>query len=171
MFETDRLILRKLQNKDIDDIFAMRKDPEVMKYIRKPQTDRLSSIKWITMMTERWDTDKIGFCGVIEKDSGAFVGWCGLWILKETDEIEIGYAIAKQFWGNGFATEAAYRCLEYGFNELNLMKIVAVSFPQNIASQNVMKKLGMKFVRTGTFYGYELIQFAIFRDEFLRRND
>ncbi|MEZ5345575.1 MAG: GNAT family N-acetyltransferase [Pyrinomonadaceae bacterium] len=166
MFETERLILRKLKSSDLNEIFAMRKDPLIMRYIRGPQTDLDSSIKWIEMMTEKWDKEKIGFCGVIEKETGNFVGWCGLWNLGGTDDIEVGYAIAKHRWGKGYATEAAARCLEYGFNDLSLPKIVAVAFPENIGSQNVMKKIGMKYIQTGIFYEKELVQFGISAEEY-----
>ncbi len=167
MMETERLFLRKLKDYDIDGIFKMRSDIEIMRYIREPQTERAESINWIKMISEKWDTERIGFCGVVEKETKSFVGWCGLWRLKETSEIEVGYAIHKDFWGKGYATEAARRCLEYGFEELNLKKIVAVAFPENESSQNVMKKLGMNYVGIGEFYDNDLVQYAISKKEFL----
>ncbi|MCB1025403.1 MAG: GNAT family N-acetyltransferase [Acidobacteria bacterium] len=166
MFETERLILRKLLPTDLKAIFKMRKDPFVMRYIRGPQTDLDSSVKWIEMMTDKWDSEKIGFCGVVEKSTGDFIGWCGLWRLVGTDDIEVGYAIRKDHWGKGYATEAAARCLEYGFNDLGFSKIVAVAYPENKASQNVMKKIGMKYVQTGIFYEKTLVQFAISAEEY-----
>lgn len=170
MFETNRLILRKLKGSDLDDIFKMRKDPEVMRFIREPQTDIGSSVKWIDMMIDKWDDHKIGFCAVVEKETEAFVGWCGLWELKETDEIEVGYAIAPGHWGKGYATEAAHRCLQYGFDDVGLDRIVAVARPENEASQNVMKKIGMTYVRKGIFYEKELVQFAVTKAEFEKLN-
>ncbi len=164
MMETERLFLRKLQDYDIDEIFKMRSDEEIMRYIREPQTEKKESLNWIKMISEKWDTEKIGFCGVIEKESKRFVGWCGLWKLKETNEIEVGYAINKNFWRKGYATEAAQRCLEYGFEELNLEKIVAVAYPENQPSQNVMKRLGMDYVGIGRFYDRDLVQYEIKRE-------
>lgn len=166
MFETERLFLRRLKDYDVDEIFKMRSDEEIMRYIREPQMERKESLNWIKMISEKWHTERIGFCGVIEKKSKRFVGWCGLWRLKETDEFEVGYAIAKDFWGKGYATEAAKRVLQYGFEELNLKKIVAVASPENQASQNVMKRIGMEFVKIGKFYDNELVQYSILRDEF-----
>ncbi len=167
MLETDRLFLRKLEDYDIDEIFKMRSDPDIMRYIRKPQTERDESFAWIEMISAKWETENIGFCGVIEKKSKRFVGWCGLWQLAETKEIEVGYAINKEFWGKGYATEAANRVLQYGFQQLHLDRIVAVAFPENEASQNVMKKLGMEYVGLGKFYDNELVQYAMTRDKFL----
>lgn len=167
MFETERLFLRKLQDYDVDEIFNMRRDEEIMRYIRKPQSERDESFAWIEMISGKWDTHNIGFCGVIEKKSKRFVGWCGLWQLAETHEIEVGYAINSDFWDKGYATEAANRMLKYGFEELNLERIVAVAFPENTPSQKVMKKLGMERVGIGKFYDKDLVQFAISKDKFL----
>lgn len=166
MLETDRLYLRPLDETDIDAIFAMRRDAEIMRFIRPPQTRRAESLNWIRLISEKWQTEKIGFCGVIEKETGNLIGWCGLWRLKETGEVEVGYAIVKDFWGRGFATEAAKKMLEYGFNTLGLERIVAVAHPENQPSQNVMKRLGMRFVRIGKFYDNELVQYAISKSEF-----
>ncbi len=167
MFETDRLFLRKLQDYDVDEIFGIRSDAEMMRYIRKPQTERGESLGWIEMISAKWDTEKIGFCGIVEKTTKDFVGWCGLWKLVETGEFEIGYAIKREFQGKGYATEAAKRILRYGFEDLDLEKIVAVASPANESSQNVMKRIGMKYVGVGRFYDNELVQYAILREDFL----
>jgi RimJ/RimL family protein N-acetyltransferase len=166
MLETERLFLRKLRAEDIDEIFEMRSDEELMRYIRAPQTKREESLNWIRLISEKWEPEGIGFCGVIEKSSKSFVGWCGLWKLKETGEIEVGYAIRKGFRGKGYATEAARGCLAYGFEELGLEKIVAVAYPANEPSQNVMKRLGMNYVGIGRFYDNDLVQYSISREEF-----
>jgi ribosomal-protein-alanine N-acetyltransferase len=168
MMETERLFLRKLQDYDLDEIFKMRSSIEIMRYIRAPQTEPEESLKWIKMISGKWDTEKIGYCGVIEKKSKSFAGWCGLWRLPETKEIEVGYAIQKKFWGRGFATEAAGRCLQYGFEELDLTSIVAVAFPENEPSRNVMKRLGMTRVGIGRFYESDLVRYKITREEWER---
>lgn len=164
MFETDRLILRPLEENDVDSIFAMRSDPEVMRFIREPQ-NRAESINWVELVSSRWATDKIGFCALIEKQTGEFVGWCGLWQLKESGELEIGYAIARDAWGKGFATEAASFFLQYAFEKLKPDKIVAVAEPENASSRRVMEKIGMEFVRFGKFYNRDLVQYAIGKED------
>jgi ribosomal-protein-alanine N-acetyltransferase len=163
MFETDRLILRRLGERDVDEIFAMRSNPEVMRFIREPQ-NRAESVNWLNLVSSRWESDHIGFCAIVEKRTDRFIGWCGLWQLKETDELEIGYAIARDAWGKGFATEAARVFLQYGFEQLKPEKIVGVAEPENVSSRRVMEKLGMKFVRHGEFYNRELVQYAISRE-------
>ncbi|MGI8884940.1 MAG: GNAT family N-acetyltransferase, partial [Pyrinomonadaceae bacterium] len=122
---------------------------------------------WINLVSSRWAKDQIGFCSLIEKKSGKFAGWCGLWELKESSEIEVGYAVAREFWGKGYASESAEAFLEYGFNKLNLEKIVAVAREENKASRRVMEKIGMQFDYIGEFYGRELVHYSIRQEDFL----
>lgn len=167
MLETARLILRPFSEKDVDSIFAMRSDADVMRFIREPQKHRGEAENWISLTSSRWKDEKIGFCAVIEKSSGKFVGWCGLWRLKETDEVEVGYALIKDFRGLGYAVEASEALLIYGFEELNLKEIVAVARPENRASWRVMERLGMTYDYTGKFYDSDLVHYSITREEFI----
>lgn len=162
MFETDRLILRRLDESDVEEIYRMRSDPEVMRFIRVPQ-NRIETVNWLKLVSSRWENERIGFCAIIGRETKNFIGWCGLWQLKETNELEIGYAVSKENWGKGFATEAAQIFLQYAFEQLKPEKIVAVAEPENFSSRRVMEKLGMKFVRRGEFYNRQLVQYAISR--------
>jgi RimJ/RimL family protein N-acetyltransferase len=166
MLETTRLFLRPLNENDIDSIFAMRRDREVMRYIREPQTDRAEAVSWTNLVSSRWRDERIGFCAVIEKASARFAGWCGLWRLKETGETEVGYAIVREFWGRGYASEAAAAFLAYGFDQLRVEKVVAVAVPENAGSRRVMEKIGMHFDYVGEFYGRRLVHYSITREEF-----
>ena len=161
MLETERLILRPLTENDVDQVFALRKDEEIMRFIREPQKTRAEAESWIKLVSSRWETEKIGFCAVIEKESREFIGLCGLWILKESGETEVGYAIAQKFQRKGYATEAAEACLDYGFEQLNLKKIAAVTRPENESSRRVMEKIGMKYDGLGKFYGLNLAHYSI----------
>jgi ribosomal-protein-alanine N-acetyltransferase len=168
MLETERLYLRPLTQSDGDAIFAMRSDRDVMRFIREPQ-NRAETDDWIRLVSSRWEKDRIGFCALIEKRRGEFLGWCGIWRLKETNELEVGYAVAKNFWNRGFATEAAEKFIEYAFDRLRPDKIVAVAEPKNWASRRVMEKLGMQFVKIARFYERELVQYALAEKDFLIR--
>ena len=169
MLETTRLFIRPMNDNDIDSIFAMRGDPNIMRYIREPQLRREEAVSWTNLVSSRWREEKIGFCAVFEKASKKFIGWCGLWRLKETGEIEVGYAVMKDFWGRGYASEAAEAFLSYGFERLNLEKIVAVAVPENAGSRRVMEKIGMRFDYVGQFYGNSLVHYSISREDFLSR--
>lgn len=167
MLETERLILRKFETSDADAVFRLRSDADVMRFIREPQ-NRDETKKWIELVSKYWASDRIGFCAVVDKQTEKLCGWCGLWRLKETGETEVGYAVDKEFWGRGLATEAARKLLEYGFEVLNLGEIVAVARPDNRGSRRVMEKLGMSYDYTGEFYGRPLVHYSIARAEFIR---
>jgi RimJ/RimL family protein N-acetyltransferase len=166
MLETERLILRKFIENDVEAIFRLRNDAEMMRFIREPQKTKAESEQWLNMLSSLWESEQIGFCAVIEKTSNKVIGWCGLWKLIETSEIEVGYAIDKAFWKKGFASEAAKAFLDYGFEVLNLETIAAVARPENIASRRVMEKLGMQFDYIGKFYGSDLAHYSITKEKF-----
>jgi RimJ/RimL family protein N-acetyltransferase len=168
MLETNRLFLRPLEKNDIDSIFEMRSNADIMRFIRDPQISRAEAENWTNLVSSRWEKEKFGFCAVIEKSSGKFIGWCGLWRLTETDEIEVGYALMKDFQGKGYASEAAEAVLFYGFEQLNLKEIVAVARPENRASWRVMERLGMTYDYTGKFYERDLVHYSITKEEFFK---
>jgi [ribosomal protein S5]-alanine N-acetyltransferase len=167
MLETKRLFLRPMNDGDVDAVFAMRADADVMRYIRETQ-NRREAENWVKLISSKWETDKIGLCAVILKETNEFIGWCGLWILSETGEIEVGYAIAANYWRKGFASEAAEICLQYGFDTLNLEKIVACANPKNEGSQAVMRKIGMTFDHIGRYYGTDLVHYTITKEKYAR---
>lgn len=168
MLKTARLFLRPMNETDVDAVFAMRSDSDVMRFIRPQQIEKSEAESWINLISSRWETEKIGLCAVFEKTSDKFVGWCGLWRLAETGEVEIGYALAKEFWKKGFAVEASQAFLEYGFEKLKLEKIVAVTDPENENSRRVMEKLGMSLDGIGKYYGRDLVHYSIVADDFLK---
>lgn len=171
MLETERLLIRKFEDSDLDGVHLMRSDPEVMRYIRETLKERSESAAWMKAISARWEPDGIGYCALIEKATDEFAGWCGLWQIPETDEIEVGYAVTRSKWGIGYATEAAGAVVDYGFRELGLDHIVALAFPENAASINVMGKLSMTYVETGTFYGKRLVKYSVDADEWRSRGN
>jgi len=103
---------------------------------------------------------------VMEKLGMSFVGTGTFY-----EQTLVQYAITKDAWGKGFATEAAQVFLQYAFEKLKTEKIVAVAEPENASSRRVMEKLGMKFVRLGEFYDRELVQYAISRESWLENQE
>lgn len=171
MLETERLNIRRFQDADVDGVHLMRSDPEVMRYIRETLKEKSESASWMKAISARWDSDGIGYCALVEKTTGDFAGWCGLWQVPETGETEVGYAITKSKWGTGLATEAAEAVVDYGFSTLRLDHIVALAYPENEASINVMGKLGMTYVETGQFYGKRLVKYSISSGKWRARNE
>jgi RimJ/RimL family protein N-acetyltransferase len=163
--ETSRLYLRQFSMADLNDLSAIRSDPEVMRFIGTGQPHSVDQVKEsLEHILAGWKQHGFGRWAVVHKPDKKLIGWSGLAFLDETDEIEIGYGIAKDYWGRGFTTEAAAASIRYGFEELKLNRIVAVAMPENIASRRVMEKIGMKYEKTGHWYEAELVYYAISQD-------
>ncbi len=141
-YETERLILRQWQESDIAPFAEMNSDPEVMKYFPK-----ILSFDETLEMYDRCKGNKNGF-GLYpaeEKISGKFIGFVGLNIPTHMpDSVEIGWRLRKEFWGKGYATEAAKKWLEIGFDEYDLKEIISFTAKQNQKSQKVIKRIGIK---------------------------
>ena len=165
--ETARLLLRPVSMTDLDAFAAMNADPDVMRYIGdgKPQT-REQTILRIYAILDHWDQHGFGLCAIVDKASEAFIGFCGLQYLDNTSEIEVGYRLAKRFWGAGLATEAATASLRQGFDVFGLDRIVAVVQPDNVASQRVLEKIGLRYVKDARFYKTDVKYYAVTREEY-----
>lgn len=167
MIETLRLILRPFSPDDLDEFAAINADPEAMRYIGngKPQSREQTQIR-LNGILNHYQQHGFGLFAMVDKTSGEFVGFCGLQHLDNTSEIEVGYRLARRFWGRGLATEAARACLQYGFEQLGLERIVAVVQPANAPSKSVAAKIGMKYIKNAHFYNTDVEYYAITRDEF-----
>ena len=102
---------------------------------------------------------------VIEKSGGELIGDCGFLRMPEPDEheIELGYRLMKSWWGRGYATEAAAACVEYGFDRLSLDCIVAVTNPENRASQRVLQKIGFVKYKICKYKQFDVVKFIVKR--------
>lgn len=156
ILETNRLILRNWTHGDAADLFEICRDDEVMKYVGtgkayKTLQEAEDFLSWAGSYQK-----ENGFCrwAVVEKSSGEIVGSCGFARPHGTEEIELGYLLARKHWGRGFATEAAGACLHFGFDKLNLREIIALTDLENTVSQQVLEKI--RFTKRGIeIYGGE----------------
>jgi len=162
LLETDRLRLRPVAADDVDHFAALYADPDVMRFIglRGPLT-RDQARERLDFMLGHWQRHGFGMWTLWLRAGGEFVGRCGMRYLEESPEVELGYTLAKRFWGRGLATEASRAVVRYAFDAIRLRRLVAVADPANVASVNVMKKIGMTFERLGRFYGTECVLFAM----------
>lgn len=167
MIETERLLCRPLTSDDLDQFASINADADVMRYIGdgKPQTRAQTEMR-LNAILDHWNQHGFGLWALVDKASNALIGFCGLQYLDNTAEIEVGYRLAKQYWGMGFATEAAAATLRYAFEVLGLDRIVAVVQPQNFASQSVIEKIGLRYVKDARFYNSDVEYYAITRSEF-----
>ncbi len=164
MIETERLVLRRFTLDDLDELAALRSDPLVMRYIGLQSREKVE--QRLRYYVSHYEPNGFGMWGVVHKKSDKLIGWAGLIFLDGTPEVEVGYGVAKDYWGQGLMTEAARACLRYGFDEAGLERIVAVAMPENVASRRIMEKLGMRYEKNAFHYGHDLVYYAITRGEF-----
>ena len=164
MIETERLVLREFTLDDLERLVELRSDPVVMRYIGEQTRERIE--ERLRYYISLYQSHGIGMWAVVHKEEGVLIGWCGLLFLDGTTEVEVGYGVAREFWGRGLMTEAARASLRYGFERVGLERIVAVAMPENAPSRRIMEKLGMRYEKNGHFYNHELVYYAINRESF-----
>jgi ribosomal-protein-alanine N-acetyltransferase len=147
IFKSDRLYARQFEAGDIEDIFLLNSDQEVMKYIRSPQNRGESNQFLEENISYYINSPQYGRWSIHEKTSHAFIG---SFMLRPshlvTNSIEMGYALLKPHWGFGYGTEIVRSGLIYSFVHLNLPVIVAITHPENDASKKVLLKCDFEFV-------------------------
>ncbi|MEG4580856.1 GNAT family N-acetyltransferase [Microcoleus sp. MON1_C5] len=163
--ETARLYLRQFTPDDLDDLYRIYSDPEIMKYLSGVRTREATEIAIYTML-KRWEENNFGMWAVVHKIDGKMIGRCGLCFLDGTSEVELGYALDKVYWNQGLATEASLASLNYGFEILKLDRIVAIARPENIASQRVIQKVGMKYEKNAHYYETDVVYYSISRQSY-----
>jgi RimJ/RimL family protein N-acetyltransferase len=144
ILETPRLILREFVSDDVDPLARILSDRETMRFYPTP-FDRAGVEEWIARNLRRCANDGHGLWAMILKSTKELIGDCGL-VVQEVDganEIEIGYHVRRDLWGNGFATEAARGCRDFGFSHLNAKRLISLIRPENLASRRVAEKNGM----------------------------
>ena len=163
ILESERLYLKQFTFDDVDDYFRLNSDPDVMKCIgREPETD-INVIKDSLNKIIKYYVENpgLGVWAGFEKKSDNFIGFFELAHLDNTDEIEVGYRLLKEYWNKGYATEMTKILIEYGFNKMGLEQIVGITHPENIASQKVLLKSGLTYIKEAFYYDLDVKYFAI----------
>jgi ribosomal-protein-alanine N-acetyltransferase len=150
IIETNKLVIRPFIQSDLLECFELMQDKELFKYLDW-EVMSFEGFKgvfkwWIDLYETNYDGDfKYNFA-IFLKDSNKFIGWGGFGVIDcFYPEKEIYYLIGKEFWGNGYATEAMTSLINYYFNTIGLTRIIALTKPENIASSKVIQKIGFKF--------------------------
>ena len=119
VIETERLILRMFEADDFDPAYLLFSEPDVQKYL-SPANRRTREQMRVTLekLAARWLERGFGIWCVCEKINGNVIGYSGFQYFEKSSEVEILFGYLKEFWGNGYATEAACACLRYGFKKL-----------------------------------------------------
>lgn len=147
MITTNRLILREWDENDIPELIKMNQDVEVMKYFPSVLSES-QSWAFYARVQKHFQENGFGLFVVEDKMRRNFLGYTGFMIANFeasfTPCVEIGWRMNQQYWGNGYATEAAKACLEYAFDELRIQKIFSFTSIHNHKSEAVMQRIGMK---------------------------
>lgn len=162
ILETERLLFRKFTLEDALLIYQLNLDPEVIRYTFDPITD-MEHARQVLKKTilPQYELYNHGRWAIHLQSGMEFIGWCGLKAIPDRDEIDLGYRLKKQYWGNGYATEAAKACIQYGFEDLNLSRIIGRAVPENTASLHILEKCGMKYKSTGIVDGHQSVTYKI----------
>lgn len=153
---TARCILRELQPSDAPGMFELDTDPLVHRYLgNQPISTMEQAADVIAFVRRQYVENGIGRWALIQRDSGAFMGWCGLKLNTEpmnghVNYYDLGYRLIPRFWGQGYASESGAAALAYGFSRLNPQTIYAAAHIDNVASNRVLTKLG--FSQSGSFH-------------------
>jgi RimJ/RimL family protein N-acetyltransferase len=153
-------MLRRFSEADVDNLFELDGDPEVMRFVGGRATPRDEVERDLIPAYLRYYErgDRYGFWAAVEKSTGDFLGWFHFRPPEGAppDEPELGYRLRKAAWGRGYATEGSRALIRKGFTELDVKRVVASAFADNVASRRVMEKSGMALVRTYHYSSPEL---------------
>jgi RimJ/RimL family protein N-acetyltransferase len=161
--ETDRLIMRMWRNEDFEAYAKLCADPEVMRYLGGNPLDRMEAWRNMASHVGHWQLRGYGHFAVEEKATGEFVGRVGFMNPEGWPAFEIGWTLAREFWGRGYATEAARRALAYAFNELDKDHVISLIDPRNKNSIRVAERLGEKEEGKVELFGREVLIYGIDR--------
>lgn len=160
--ETERLRLRHFTHDDLQIMYILGTDPDVIKYADTPCKD-LPEAQERLEQGPLSDYKQYGYgrFAVEYKETGKVIGFCGIKYLPEIDLPEVGYRYLKEYWGKGIGTEAAKICVDFARSDLRIKKLIALIVPENTASIRVAEKLGMTRGPLIHIYGEDAFQYEM----------
>ena len=149
--ETERLLIRDLEEYDAKGIFQLDSDPDVHEFLGKNPINTIDEAKQeIDFIRNQYVDNGIGRWAIIDKKTDDFIGWTGLkyeqGLRVDFSYYDLGYRLRKKYWGKGIATESAIQSLKYGFEKLDLKEIGAAADVDHLVSYKILKKIGLKFI-------------------------
>jgi ribosomal-protein-alanine N-acetyltransferase len=153
LIETTRLILRPLRETDIEVFHTWFGDAEVMRYYPSgPAKSIAETANHVRSIIAKSEGHGFGRRLILEKQSEMAIGDCSITI-EQTGEPMLGCRLAKAFWGKGFATDATFGCLQFGFQRLQYPRLTAFTHPDNLSAMRVLKNLEFHFDRSELLHG------------------
>lgn len=165
VLETERMVLRRMETADVDDLMGIFSDPVAMRYYPGTKSHQEAE-EWVRRIQESYRDHGFGLWVAVLEDSGEFAGQCGLTVqeVRGRDEVEIGYLFLRKFWGRGLATEAARAARDHAFHTLGYERLVSLIDPGNLASRRVAEKVGLTLEREVWKWDKEICVYAIGRE-------
>ena len=156
--ETERLIIRDLEAFDAKGILELDSDPKVHEFLGKNPIKTIKEAEVVIKgIRQHYVENGIGRWAIVDKKTNDFIGWAGLKYEQKLREnfnyYDLGYRLRSKYWGKGIATEAAIECIKYGFDTLNLVEICAAVNINNLASDKILRKIGLRFIETFEYDG------------------
>ena len=151
---------------DLDGLARIFASPQVMRFLGldcEPMTREETATALVSII-KHWERNNFGRWAVESKTDGNLIGCAGL--RSYEGAAELVYLLDEPHWGRGLATEIACACLKYGFEQHNFLSIVAFTRPGNVRSQNVLQKIGMRFVKEETAFGVFVFSYLISREDY-----
>ena len=151
--ETERMVLRRFTEADVNYLVDLDSDPEVMRFLTggiPTPREAIQNDILPAFLRSYEPFSGFGVFAAIGKESGEFLGWFSFRPKDMTcrDEVSLGYRLRRSVWGQGYATEGARALIRLGFTELGVQRVVATTYQDNLASRRVMEKAGLSLVRT-----------------------
>ena len=168
--KTHGLILRPHRESDAPFMFHLNSDPEVTKFTGDGALASVDkAVQMIQSLRSQFEEKQMGRFIVINPLTEKPMGWCGLKYLEDLKEVDLGYRFLKEHWGHGYASDTSHTCLQYGFKQLQLKRIIATVIPQNIGSVKVLTKMGLKKVAVVIDGGEECDRYEITLEDYLKQ--
>jgi RimJ/RimL family protein N-acetyltransferase len=163
IIETERLLLRTFTELDATLIYELNRDLDVTRFTHDTINDLAQAEETLfNKILPQYALYNHGRWAVHLKPTLEFLGWCGLKYRAGLNEIDLGYRFKKEFWGRGYATEAAYASIKYDFGKLGLQRIVGRAEFHNIGSWKVLEKCGMTYIGEQEVKGFPVKTYEIF---------
>jgi RimJ/RimL family protein N-acetyltransferase len=165
ILETPRLIMRQFTKDDVDNLFDLNSDPEVMRYINggRPTPREVIRDEIIPFHLAVYNRlDRLGTWAAESSATGEFLGWFHFRPGPDTDitNIDLGYRLRRSAWNKGYATEGSQALISGGFTDLGVERVFGHTMTVNTASRRVMEKCGLTLVRTSAYEGADVIEGA-----------
>ncbi|WP_214227801.1 GNAT family N-acetyltransferase [Pedobacter sp. B4-66] len=146
ILETERLVVRQIEYTDLNRLNFICSDTELMKYVGDGKPLSKDQVKkWVEVTIINYAEKGFGNYAVVDKETNEVIGYCGLVFSIAINEIELIYALIKDYWNKGIGTEVAKAVLDYGLHTIKLKVIYASIDPENIPSQKILERIGFQF--------------------------